>query len=90
MSGNSITITFISLYHKPKGVVNMFGDYIREKRMERGLSLAELARSSGHSVSTLHGIENGDNQNPRFRIIIDLCKALDISLDEMRNAFDNK
>lgn len=68
----------------------MFGDYIREKRTEQGLSLAELARSSGHSVSTLHGIENGDIRNPGFRIIIDLCKALSISLDEMRNAFDNK
>ena len=68
----------------------MFGDFIRAKRTERELSLAELARRSGHSVSTLHGIENGDNKNPRFRIIIDLCEVLNISLDEMREAFEKE
>lgn len=65
----------------------MFGTFISQKRKKLGLSLAKLAKLSGHPVSSLHGIENGDNQNPRFEIIIDLCKALDVSLDEMKVAF---
>lgn len=67
--------------------VNMLGTYITQRRKELGLSQAKLAKLSGHPVSTIHGIENGDNQNPRFEIIIDLCEVLDISLNDMRNAF---
>lgn len=65
----------------------MIGSYITQRRKEQGLSQAELARLSGHLVSTTHGIENGDNQNPRFEITIDLCKTLNVSLDDLRNAF---
>ena len=56
---------------------------------ERGvnMSLAKLAKLSGHPVSSLHGIENGDNQNPRFEIIIDISQVLGVSLDEMKAAF---
>ena len=67
--------------------VNMFGNFIAQKRKELGLSLAKLAKLSGHPVSSLHGIENGDNQNPRFEIIIDISQVLGVSLDEMKAAF---
>ena len=67
--------------------VNMFGNFIAQKRKELGLSLAKLAKLSGHPVSSLHGIENGDNQNPRFEIIIDICQVLGVSLDEMKASF---
>lgn len=67
--------------------VNMLGTFISCRRQELGLSLAKLAKISGHPVSSIHGIENGDNQNPRFEMIIDLCQALDVSLDEMKAAF---
>lgn len=65
----------------------MLGTYIINRRKELGLSQAKLAKLSGHPLSTIHGIENGDNQNPRFEIIIDLCEALDVSLNDLRNAF---
>lgn len=65
----------------------MFGNFIAQKRKEMGLSLAKLAKLSGHPVSSLHGIENGDNQNPRFEIIIDISQVLGVSLDEMKAAF---
>lgn len=70
--------------------VNMLGSFITHRRQELGLSLAKLAKISGHPVSSIHGIENGDNQNPRFEMIIDLCQALDVSLDEMKAAFIDK
>ena len=62
----------------------MFGNFIAQKRKEMGLSLAKLAKLSGHPVSSLHGIENGDNQNPRFEIIIDISQVLGVSLDAIR------
>lgn len=70
--------------------VNMLGAFITHRRQELGLSLAKLAKISGHPVSSIHGNENGDNQNPRFEMIIDLCQALDVSLDEMKAAFIDK
>lgn len=65
----------------------MLGSLVARRRKELGLSLAKLAKLSGHPVSSLHGIENGENQNPRFEIIIDICQVLDISLEEMKAAF---
>lgn len=67
--------------------VNMLGEFIAHRRKELGLSQSKLARLSGHPVSSIHGIENGDNLNPRFEIIIDLCQVLDVSLDDMKTAF---
>lgn len=61
----------------------MLSDKIRQARIEKQLSQSELARQSGHAVSTIHGIENGDNHNPGFTMIGDIAKVLGISLDEL-------
>lgn len=61
----------------------MLSDKIRQVRQKKGLSQSELARRSGHAVSTIHGIENGNNQNPSFRLICDIAKVLSIPLDEL-------
>lgn len=66
----------------------MFGKFIRKSREALGLSCSELARRSGHPVSSIHGIETGANKNPRFRIIIDLCRVLNISIQNMQEAFE--
>lgn len=71
----------------------MFGEFIKKSREAQGMSCSELARRSGHPVSSIHGIETGANKNPRFRIIIDLSRVLNISIEDMRAAFeeaDNK
>lgn len=61
----------------------MLSDKLREVRQKGGLSQSELARRSGHAVSTIHGIDNGDNRNPSFRTICDIAKVLNIPLDEL-------
>lgn len=61
----------------------MISDKIRQTRRKKGLSKSDLARKSGHAVSTIHGIENGDNNNPSFKIICDIAKVLSIPLDEL-------
>jgi transcriptional regulator with XRE-family HTH domain len=64
----------------------MIGNIIRKIRIKRLLSESELARRSGHAVSTIHGIENGDNENPGFKLIGDIASVLEIPLDELYQA----
>ena len=61
----------------------MLNDKIREIRIKNGMSQSELARKSGHAVSTIHGIENGDNKNPSFKMIGDIAHVLGIPLDDL-------
>lgn len=61
----------------------MLSDKIRQVRQKKGLSQSELARCSAHAVSTIHGIENGDNRNPSFWTVCDIASVLGISLDEL-------
>ena len=67
----------------------MLNEKIRQTRIDKGLSESELARRSGHAVSTIHGIENGDNKNPGFKLIGDIAKVLGVSLDDLYQATCN-
>jgi hypothetical protein len=49
----------------------------------RFLSEYEVARRSGHPVSSIHGIESGDNKDSGFKIMYDLSRVLNFSLDEL-------
>lgn len=73
----------ITLPHTERNVNIMLKDVIKEEREKQDLSLSELARRCGHAVSTLHAIESGDNSNPSYRTIADICAALGLSLDEL-------
>ena len=42
-----------------------------------------VARRSGHSVSTVHGIETGDNKNPSFATICNIARVLCIPLETL-------
>ncbi len=61
----------------------MLKDKIREERTKKHMSLSEVARQSGHAVSTLHGIENGYNKSPSFKTICDVANVIGIPLDEL-------
>ena len=65
----------------------MLGQKIKELRQKKGFSCSELARRSGHPVSSIHGLETGEIKNPRFQIICDLSDVLEISLDELKKEF---
>ena len=72
-------------------IVYMLSSKIRQYRIRCNMSESELARRNGHAVSTIHGIENGDNKNPGFKIIYDLSRVLNVSLDELgRELFEPK
>lgn len=56
---------------------------IDTERRNQYVSQSELARKSGHSVSTIHEILSGKDKNPGYRIIVDICEVLHLSLDEL-------
>jgi len=57
---------------------------IKEEREKQKLSLSELAQRSGHAVSTLLAIEDDKTSNPSCQTIADICVALGLSLNKLK------
>ena len=55
---------------------------MKQARKAKGLSQDALATAVGVSRQTINAIEKGD-YNPSIRLCIDICKALDKTLDEL-------
>ena len=55
---------------------------LKAARAAKDLSQQELADLVGVSRQTINAIEKGD-YNPSIRLCIDICKALDKTLDEL-------
>ena len=55
---------------------------MKAARAAKDLSQQELAELVGVSRQTINAIEKGD-YNPSIRLCIDICKALDKTLDEL-------
>ncbi len=55
-----------------------FGEYIKQLRKDKGLSLRETAKRTNMSSSYLSQLENGHNTNPKKEILIKLASVLDI------------
>ena len=55
---------------------------LKAARAAKDLSQQELAELVGVSRQTVNAIEKGD-YNPSIRLCIDICKALDKTLDEL-------
>lgn len=54
------------------------GEKLKKIREEKGLSMSELHRRSGLSVSYIHYLETGKNE-PTVTTLLRLCKALDVA-----------
>jgi len=59
----------------------MLGKKIRELRMKKGLSQEKMARIADVSYNTIVKIESGESENPTFKTMTGIAKALEISLD---------
>jgi XRE family transcriptional regulator, master regulator for biofilm formation len=66
----------------------MIGAKIRSLRMERGLTLTELADKAGIAKSYLSNIERDLQNNPTFEYINKVAKALNIEQEKI--LFDMK
>ena len=58
------------------------GNFIKEKRKEKNLTQDELASKLGVSNRTISKWENGHGL-PDYSLILDLCKVLDMSINEL-------
>jgi transcriptional regulator with XRE-family HTH domain len=61
------------------------GPRLRALRLERGATLADLARSTGISVSTLSRLESGQRK-PTLELLLPLARAHQVALDELVDA----
>lgn len=59
------------------------GDYLRTKRLEKGMSQRQLAAVSGISNSEISRIEAGDRQNPSPAVLRLLAGALGLPYEEL-------
>jgi len=66
-------------------VLDAVGPRLRAARIERGATLAELAESTGISVSTLSRLESGQRK-PTLELLLPLARAHQIPLDELVDA----
>lgn len=63
----------------------LVGARLRERRMERGISLRQFARDIDVSASFISQLETGKAQ-PSVATFFSICAALDISTDELFNS----
>jgi transcriptional regulator with XRE-family HTH domain len=59
------------------------GDYIRERRKEKNLTLRGLAELAGISHTEVFRIESGERKMPSVQVLLQLAKALGVSNTEM-------
>jgi transcriptional regulator with XRE-family HTH domain len=56
---------------------------LKELRLKKFLSQAELAKESGISEGTINRLEKGNTHEPNFKTIRDLAKALGVDPHEI-------
>jgi len=65
-----------------------FGERLRTLRMDRGLSLQQLAGRIGVTKSMVSFYESGERL-PSYDVLFEICKTLDISVDFMLYGGEN-
>lgn len=68
-----------------RGVLAGVGERLRGLRLERGLTLAELAAATGISVSTLSRLESG-GRRPTLELLLPLALLYQVPLDTLVGA----
>lgn len=71
----------------PNEIVKVVGTHLRRLRTEKGLSLSDLARSSGVAKATLSALEGGRG-NPTLETLSALAAALEIPMGDLITAAD--
>ena len=63
--------------------MSQIGDRIRAKRLDYGMSQAELARRSKLSTTAMNDIEKGKTADPGFSVVQRIASTLGVSLDQL-------
>ena len=64
-----------------KEFLQLFGKYVRETRIEKGISINELAKLCSLSEHQLVQLENGKVDSP-IDVLIEIAEVFDIELHE--------
>lgn len=70
--------------------MNSFGLLLKNRRLEKELTLVELEELTGVSSSYINRIENGINNQPSYENVINIADALDITDDEIRDCYKSR
>ncbi len=63
--------------------MNRFGDVIRARRRQLGLTIAQLAKRAGTGKGYISGTENGKVRPPAAKLTLKLAKALDLDAPDL-------
>lgn len=63
-------------------VLDGVGEHLRRIRVERGLTLAELAQATGISTSTMSRLENGQRR-PTLELLVAIARVHRLPLDDL-------
>ncbi|GIM47660.1 hypothetical protein DNHGIG_32090 [Collibacillus ludicampi] len=66
-----------------KAELQVSGEYLRNLRLKKGLTLEQVAEVAGCSVGYLSHIERGSRRNPSYRVILGLAKMYGVSVEEL-------
>ena len=64
------------------------GEFIRTKRLEKGLTMEQLANKIGKNKTFIFKLEKNQVKTLKHEMIEPLAKALDVPIIEMFNGFD--
>lgn len=67
-----------------------FGEFLRNLREQRGLTLRDVEKSARISNAYLSQIERGDRGIPNFKILNRLAAAYDVSVTELIEAAESE
>jgi transcriptional regulator with XRE-family HTH domain len=68
---------------QPKIDLARLGHKVRELRLGKGWTLADLARESGLSKAYISDVENGAAGKPNIQYIFVIARSLGVTLDEL-------
>lgn len=66
------------------------GEYLRDVRTRAKLSAQQVAEASSLSIDTVRSIETGRVKAPSFFTVSRIASALDLGLDQIRDAIEAK
>jgi len=67
----------------PAPVPKKFGDRLHAARLARNLTVNELGIASGLGFKVVQSLESGQRPDPPASEVIAICKALNVSADEL-------
>lgn len=62
--------------------MTIIGEFFRQKRMEKNLSIRQLAKYTSISPAYISQIENGYRKNPTPHVLKSLCEGLGIDFEQ--------